>query len=269
MVTCQRLQVRGGPEEANEQWKRDQRDDSELAPVIAWLEAGEERPGWESVSPQSPVTKCLMEQWETLRLEEGVLQRRWVDTGRGEDRRLIVVPWARREELLRAMQEGYTGGHLVIKRTLCRLRQHVYWVGLRRDVQDWCCICKACAAKKGPTRKARAPLQLYQASAPMQRMAVDIAGPFPHTQRGNRFTCVAMDYFTKWPEACALPNHEAETVSEFLVTQVFTRFGVPGELHSDQGREFESWVFKEYCSLLGVDKTRTTPLHPQSDGREV
>ena len=266
VVTCQRLQVRGGPEEANEQWKRNQRDDSELAPVIAWLEAGEERPGWESVSPQRPVTMCLMEQWETLRLEEGVLQRRWVDTGRGEDRWLIVVPRARREELLREMHEGYTGGHLGLKRTLCRLKQRVYWVGLRRDVRDWCRTCKVCAAKKGPARKTRAPLQLYQAGAPMQRMAVDIAGPFPRTRRGNRFICVAMDYFTKWPEACALPNHEAETVAEFLVTQVFTRFGVPGELHSDQGREFESRVFKECCSLLGVDKTRTTPLHPQSDG---
>ena len=178
--------------------------------MIAWLEAGEERPGWESVSPQSPVTKCLMEQWETLRLEEGVLHRRWVDTGRGEDRWLIVVPRARREELLREMHEGYTGGHLGLKRTLCRLKQRVYWVGLRRDVRDWCRTCKVCAAKKGPARKTRAPLQLYQAGAPMQRMAVDIAGPFPRTRRGNRFICVAMDYFTKWPEACALPNHEAE-----------------------------------------------------------
>jgi len=100
----------------------------------------------------------------------------------------------------------------------------------------------------------------------MERMAVDIAGPFPCTERGNKYICVAMDYFSKWPEACALPNHEAETVAEFLVTQVFTQFGVPRELHSDQGREFESRVFKECCRLLGVHKIHTTPLRPQSDG---
>lgn len=265
-VSCQRLQVRGDPEETGEQWGKDQRSDAELGPVIAWLEESSERPSWESISPEGPVTKCLMEQWELLRLEEGVLQRRWVDAKRGEDRWLVVVPRARREELLREMHEGNTSGHSGIKRTLCRLRQRVYWVGLRQDVQEWCRSCKVCAAKKGPARKTRAPLQLYQAGAPLQRMAVDIAGPFTRTHRGNRFICVAMDYFTKWPEACALPNHEAETVADFLVTQVFTRFGVPGELHSDQGREFESRVFKECCRLLGVDKTRTTPLHPQSDG---
>ena len=45
-----------------------------------------------------------------------------------------------------------------------------------------------------------------------------------------------------------------------------SRFGVPLSLHSDQGRNFESAVFSEMCSLLGIEKTRTTPLHPQSDG---
>ena len=96
----------------------------------------------------------------------------------------------------------------------------------------------------------------------MERVAVDIVGPLPVTVAGNRYICVAMDYFTKWPEAYALPNHEAVTVAEVLVEQFFTRFGVPGELHSDQGREFESEVFRECCQLLGLRKTRTTPLRP-------
>ena len=95
-------------------------------------------------------------------------------------------------------------------------------------------------------------MQLYQVGAPMERIAVDIAGPLPITTQGNRYVYVVMDYFTKWPEAYALPNHEAETVEEVLVDQFFTRFGVPGELHSDQGREFESQVFQECCKLLGL-----------------
>ena len=51
-----------------------------------------------------------------------------------------------------------------------------------------------------------------------------------------------------------------------FVREFVSRFGVPLQLHSDQGRNFESVLFNDVCNLLGVDKTRTTALHPQSDG---
>jgi hypothetical protein len=71
-----------------------------------------------------------------------------------------------------------------------------------------------------------------------------------------------MDNFTKWPEAYAIPNQETSTVAEVLITNYFCHFGVP----RDQGRNFESHLMQEILQLLGVSKTRTTPLHPQSDG---
>ena len=51
-----------------------------------------------------------------------------------------------------------------------------------------------------------------------------------------------------------------------LVEEMSTRFRVPAELNSDQGRNFETQVFGVVCRWLGIHKTRTTPLHPQSDG---
>ena len=60
-----------------------------------------------------------------------------------------------------------------------------------------------------------------------------------------------------------LPNQEATTVAEVLVKEFICRFGT---IHSDQGRNFEAAVFAEVCKLLGIEKTRTTPLHPESDG---
>ena len=51
-----------------------------------------------------------------------------------------------------------------------------------------------------------------------------------------------------------------------MVSNFVSRFGVPSIIHSDQGREFESRLFEEVCQLLGIEKTRTTPYHPQSDG---
>lgn len=75
-----------------------------------------------------------------------------------------------------------------------------------------------------------------------------------------------MDYFTKWLKAYAVPDQSAATTAERLVQEMFCRFGTPEELRSDQGRNIEAQVFQEVCRWMGVKKTGTTPLHPQSDG---
>ncbi|GFX71364.1 hypothetical protein TNCV_2453751 [Trichonephila clavipes] len=75
-----------------------------------------------------------------------------------------------------------------------------------------------------------------------------------------------MDYFTKWPDAYPIPKQEASTVAEVLVQHWISRFGVPLQLHSDQGRNFDSAVCRKLCEILAIDKTRTTALYPQSDG---
>ena len=92
-------------------------------------------------------------------------------------------------------------------------------------------------------------------------VAIDIMGPFPLSSKG----IIICDYFTRWVEAFGIPNQAATTVADKLM-EFILRFGVPEQLHSDQGRNFESDVIAEVCNTLGVVKTRTTPYHPQSDG---
>ena len=77
---------------------------------------------------------------------------------------------------------------------------------------------------------------------------------------------VVGDYFSRWMEAIPIPNQEACTVADRLVDEIFMRFSAPEQLHSDQGRQFESQLMNEVCKLLHVNKTRTTPYHPQGDG---
>ena len=56
------------------------------------------------------------------------------------------------------------------------------------------------------------------------------------------------------------------TIAKVLVNEFISRFGIPRQIHTDQGTQFESKLFQNLCQLLDVDKTRTTALHPQSDG---
>lgn len=100
----------------------------------------------------------------------------------------------------------------------------------------------------------------------MDRIAADILGELPITAKGNRYILVVSDYFTKWTEAFAMPNMEAKTVAKIMVEEVFVRLGTPRIIHSDQGRQFESELFREVCRLFHIEKTRTTAYHPQSDG---
>jgi transposase InsO family protein len=100
----------------------------------------------------------------------------------------------------------------------------------------------------------------------MERLALDLAGPFPKSESGNRYLLVVQDYFSKWIFLIALPRMDAIIVANALFVHVVCNFGVPQSLHSDQGTQFESLVFQELCRLLGITKTRTSALHPQSDG---
>ena len=105
-------------------------------------------------------------------------------------------------------------------------------------------------------------MKLVQASYPMERIAVDILGELPTTDKGNKYILVVADYFTKWTESFAMPNMEAQTVARIIVEELVTRFGVPAAIHSDQGPQFESVLFKEMCQLLGILQNAHHPIPP-------
>ena len=84
--------------------------------------------------------------------------------------------------------------------------------------------------------------------------------------KGNRYVLVMMDCFSRWTEACPLPDKTALAVADAFFQHIVCRFGMPSVIHSDQGREFENKVIPELCLLCGAHKTCTTPYHPESDG---
>ena len=242
-----------------------QLQDPEIGPVVKWKNEGT-RPPWPTVAPYSEDTKVYWSQWDSLCLKEDVLYRIWENPAGNRQILQLLLPKKLRPQVLHALHNTETGGHFGIHKTLGRVRERFYWCQCRRDTEAWCRSCDLCASRKGPPKKIRAPMAQYNVASPMERLAVDVMGPLPVTESGNRYLLIAMDYFSKWPEAYALPNQEATTVAEVLVKELVCRFGVPLYIHSDQGRNFESAVFGEMCNLLGMTKTRTTPLHPQSDG---
>jgi len=205
------------------------------------------QPAWARVSAAGPEVKAYHAQGGNLELHDGVAHRRWQAPGRGTDLLQLLVPRLLRPQVLHLVHGAAGAGHFGNSKTLHHLRGRFYWHGCRQDGELHVHCCDLCTAKKGLTQRSHAPLQQYLVGAPMECVGVDILRPFPTTDAGNRYVLVAMDYFTKWPEAYAVPDQTTATTAERLVDEMFARFGVSGELHSDQGRNFESQVFGEVC----------------------
>lgn len=108
--------------------------------------------------------------------------------------------------------------------------------------------------------------QRLHAGRPWQRVAIDLVGPFSLTPCQNAWILVLTDHFTRWQDTIPIMNETAPHVAFILDARVFCYFGLPEQIHSDQGAQFESELVTELCKLLRVDKTRTIPYHPQGNG---
>ena len=100
----------------------------------------------------------------------------------------------------------------------------------------------------------------------MDRIATDLMGPFPVSTNNNRYILVVMDYFTKYVEAYAIPDQKAETVANTIVFEFFSRFGLPLDLHSDQGKNYQSELFRQVCCLLEINQSKSTSYRACSNG---
>ena len=256
-VSVQRLAAVGND------WATAQESDVDLRQVKSWLKNGA-KPEWHDIVSQSGTLKSYWSMFDSLHLVNDVVLRKSSEQNEQLDQ--IIVPVACRTDALTEAHNSTSGGHFGIQKTFQKLRSRFYWPGQRHDTQIWCSKCVICHERKGPSTRNRGQLVPMTTGVPFERVGIDILGPFPVTLRDNRYVIVFMDYFTKWPEAIGIPDMTAETVTNVFITHWVSKYGVPYEIHSDQGRNFEAAVFKQMLNVLGSGKTRTTALHPRCDG---
>jgi transposase InsO family protein len=97
-------------------------------------------------------------------------------------------------------------------------------------------------------------------------MGVDILGPFPRAVGEYRYLFVAIDKFTKWPEATPVVSITQSAVVAFLKS-IVCRFGVPSRIITDNGTQFTSRIFQEYCEGIGTQLCFASVAHPRSNGQ--
>ena len=160
----------------------------------------------------------------------------------------------------------HRSGHQAMNKTLSHVRDAYVWEGMRRDVQnevDKCATCQVNRRVKTRATYSEMPVPSY----PGEIIGVDLIGPLNESTNGNRYILTVIDHYTAWAEAYPLPKKTSERVENALFNEYFARHGMPRVLISDQGSEFNAHHLRQKFKTVGIDHRRTTPYHPQTNGR--
>lgn len=184
----------------------------------------------------------LWQLWEVLEIHDNVLYFKSEASAVNVTFRLVAHEKIRSEVFVELHSQRYSG-HLGRDRTLDAVKRRFFWPTISSDFALWVRQVDLCARRKPGPGKGKNQIQQIRAYRPMEIIAVDILGPLPLTKQNNEYIILCGCYFTKWVMAFPVPNHTAYTVADILVTNVFLQFGFPSQIHTDQGREFESHFF--------------------------
>ncbi|GJW52210.1 reverse transcriptase domain-containing protein [Tanacetum coccineum] len=127
---------------------------------------------------------------------------------------------------------------------------------------------KARAIRRKAVRYTMINRTLYKKSflGPWLRWGINIAGTFPKGLGKVKFLIVAIDYFTKWIEAKLVATITGNQVKKFMWDNIVCRFGLPGEIISDNGKQFHDNPFKVWCEKLCIRQCFASVKHPQTNG---
>nr|GEY65356.1 reverse transcriptase domain-containing protein [Tanacetum cinerariifolium] len=145
------------------------------------------------------------------------------------------------------------------------IRLGYYWSTMHKDARDIIRKCNDCQIHHPVTRHPQQSLTPITAPWPFYKWGIDIAGPFPEGPGKVKFLIVAIDYFMKWVEAKAVATITGGQGKKFVCDNIVCRFGIPGEIISDNGKQFADNPFKDWCDKLNITQRFASVKHPQSN----
>ena len=132
------------------------------------------------------------------------------------------------------------------------------------DVASYINSCPRCIRRK--TQPDTAPLHNIEATQPLELIHLDYLQIEP--SKGNiENVLIVTDHFTRYAQAYPSKTQTALATAKLLWNNFIIHYGFPNKIISDQGRNFESELLANLCEVAGVQKLRTTPYHPQTNGQ--
>jgi hypothetical protein len=116
-----------------------------------------------------------------------------------------------------------------------------------------------------PTTSDEMPLEAQVVIEPFEKWDVGFVGPINPMSRRRRYILVCTDYVTKSVEAKALYSANEQSVVDFLFEDIFTHFGVPQEIVTNQGTQITSNMVKAITEQYQIKHRKSSPYHPQAN----
>ncbi|KAG7559439.1 Ribonuclease H domain [Arabidopsis thaliana x Arabidopsis arenosa] len=166
------------------------------------------------------------------------------------------------------VHEGLCGSHSSERAMAFKIKRLGYfWPTMISDCIDYAKRCKKCQMHAPLIHQPSEILSSISAPYPFMRWSMDIVGPMHRSTRGVQYLLVLTDYFSKWIEAEAYISIEDSVVKTFLWKHITCRYGVPYEIVTDNGPQFISNDFEDFCSAWGIKLSYSTPRYPQGNGQ--
>ena len=195
---------------------------------------------------------------------QNVLYSVWTpSTTSPEHPRIVLPPQFQQAVIDRAHKEV---GHMATQKTLARLREAYVWPHMRESIKARISQCPVCTVHQ--RRQDHVPMgDMPIPASPMQIVAMDIIGPFVASTRNNKYLLTIVDHCSGWAEAYPLPDRRTDSVWHVFHNRFVASHGCPEILISDNAREFTTGEWTDYLKKMGIKHVRSTPSHPQSNGK--
>lgn len=193
----------------------------------------------------------------------GLLWRRYDWPGYGE---LVVrVPTTSADARAVILEVHREIGHLGAQPVVHALRTRVWMPNITKRIRELLSRCDNCqfTRREAPRPQPLHPLPRVEA---FDVWSFDWIGPLPKSKDGNQYILTSIDHGTDLSYATAHPQRSHEHVAR-LLRRIITTHGKPKAVLTDNGEEFLSYAFQNYLRRLGIEHLRTSPYHPQTNGR--
>jgi len=182
--------------------------------------------------------KAYWHQWESLTLTNGILYRQ-LELSHASDKivKQLLLPRVLRTDFLDSVHTGLAG-HMGMTKTAAHVTRRAYWHHWRRDVNLYVRRCPKCSMyHRGCIPPRQGNLVPLLTGAPVERWAVDLAGPFLKSTKGHVYIMTAINVFSKYIILVPLREKKAITVAHAIYERVLLKYGA-GEILTDNGGEF-------------------------------